>query len=101
MIAVLLTLTGVIACNKQTVTIYMADGSLQCDSQSENNSLDRMQAELVANDIQVYNAYRSNDGLMHIQMCGSPTGKTNVFDINEHDVNKAQDLGFELIPQGE
>ena len=79
----------------------MADGSLQCDTKSEDNSLDRMQAELVANDIQIYKAYKSNDGLIHIQICGSPTGKINVFDINEQDVDKAQAMGFELIAQGE
>jgi len=56
-----------------------------------------MRVELAAHDIQVY---KSNDGLMHIQMCGSPTGKTNVFDINVQDVDKAQVIGFELIAQG-
>lgn len=45
-------------------------------------------------DIKVYSAQSLNDGLMHIQQCGTPTGKANVYEIDRNELDKAKKLGF-------
>ena len=41
------------------------------------------------------------DGMMHMQMCGTATGKVNVFEISDKDLAKAETLGFKRfkLPQ--
>lgn len=73
------------------VKIYKADGSLQC-GMGKKISLDEMQKELKG--IQVFSKSNQNDGLMRIQVCGSPTGDANVYEINQEDLEKALKLGF-------
>lgn len=96
-------ITFVTACNNdiQLVSIYKTDGSLQCHSEVLDTSLEEMQQALINNDIQVHHAAKSNDGLMHLQLCGSPTGNINVFKISESDIEKAQAHGFILMVDGE
>lgn len=96
-------ITFVTACNNdiQLVSIYKTDGSLQCHSEVLDTSLEEMQQELTNSDIQVQLASKSNDGLMHMQLCGSPTGNINVFEISKSDIEKAQSLGFILMVDGE
>lgn len=73
------------------VKIFKADGSLQC-GMGKKISLDEMQKELKG--IQVFSKSNQNDGLMRIQVCGSPTGNSNVYEINQEDLDKALKLGF-------
>lgn len=73
------------------VKVFKADGSLQC-GMGKKKSLDDMQKELKG--IQVYSKSNQNDGLMRIQVCGSPTGDANIFEINQEDLDKALKLGF-------
>lgn len=73
------------------VRIYKYDGSLQC-GQGKPVSLEQMATELKG--IKIFTSQKKSDGLMHIQVCGSPTGMANVFEILESDLAKAEKSGF-------
>jgi hypothetical protein len=73
------------------VKIYKYDGSLQC-GQGKAADLDNMAKELKG--ITVFSSKKQSDGLMHIQVCGSPTGTANVYEILEADLPRAEKLGF-------
>lgn len=74
-----------------TAKVYKYDGSLQCGMGKSIAPKD-MQSELSG--IKVLSAINKNDGLMRIQLCGSPTGNANVFEISKDDLDKALALGF-------
>ena len=73
------------------VKIYKYDGSLQC-GMGKSVSPEDMQKDLKG--LKVYSASSKTDGLMHIQQCGTPTGKVNVFEIDRKDLATAKKLGF-------
>lgn len=73
------------------IKVYKYDGTLQC-GMGKTISLEEMQKEFGA--IKVYSSKNIVDGLMHIQMCGSPTGKSNVYEIDKADLEQALKLGF-------
>lgn len=74
-----------------TVKVYKPDGSLQC-GMGKAISLSDMQKDL--KDIAVKSSYNKNDGMMRIQVCGSPTGNCNVFEIDKENLEKAIKMGF-------
>ncbi|WP_415061191.1 hypothetical protein [Bdellovibrio sp.] len=73
------------------VKVYKADGSLQC-GQGKMIPLVEMQKELKG--IQVFSSVNKNDGMMRIQLCGSPTGNSNVYEIDRKDLEAALKAGF-------
>lgn len=73
------------------IRVYKYDGSLQCQP-GKGVSVDKMAEELKG--IAVFSKQKKADGLMHIQVCGSGTGKANVYEILEKDFAKAEKLGF-------
>lgn len=73
------------------VKVYKADGSLQC-GQGKAIPVADMQKEL--GNIQVFSSQNKNDGMMRIQVCGSPTGNSNVYEILRKDLEAAQKKGF-------
>lgn len=73
------------------VRVFKYDGSLQCNM-GEAISAEQMKKDLGA--IKVYSAQNLSDGLMRIQVCGSPTGKANVYEISRSDLEAAIKLGF-------
>jgi hypothetical protein len=75
----------------RTVKVYRYDGTLQC-GMGKRIALEEMQKDL--KDIPVLSAAHLNDGLMRIQLCGSPTGDANVYEIEETHLEKAKSLGF-------
>lgn len=75
----------------ERIRVSKPDGSLQC-GMGKAVSVEEMKKQL--DRIQVFSAENKADGLMHIQMCGSPTGKHNVYEINRADLEKAKKLGF-------
>lgn len=75
----------------EKVKIYKPDGSLQC-GMGEAVSLQAMQKELGS--IQVFSSANKSDGLMRIQLCGSPTGNCNVYEISKKDLAEALNAGF-------
>lgn len=73
------------------VKVYKPDGSKQC-GQGQAIAPETMKKEL--GDIQVFSMKKQADGLMHIQMCGTPTGQCNVYEIPRIDLDKAKSAGF-------
>ena len=73
------------------IRIFKPDGSLQC-GQGKKIELSMMAKEL--ENIQIFSLENKHDGLMRIQLCGHPTGTSNVFEILEADLEKAEKLGF-------
>ena len=73
------------------VFVYKLDGSLQC-GQGKKIAVDDMKKDLA--DIEVFSSENKSDGMMRIQVCGSPTGMANVYEIDQKDLDKALKLGF-------
>lgn len=77
----------------EKVKVFKYDGSLQCGMGKPVSAAD-MQKELGT--IKVYGSENKFDGLMHVQACGTITGKANVYEIDKKDLEAAQKLGFKL-----
>ena len=73
------------------VKVFKPDGSLQC-GQGKQISIKDMEKDLQG--IAVYSSANKNDGMMRIQVCGAPTGNSNVYEIDRKDLDKALSLGF-------
>lgn len=73
------------------VRVFKPDGSLQCD-RAKPVPVATMQTELKG--ILVHASFNQNDGLLRVQMCGAPTGNSNVYEINRSDLEAALKLGF-------
>lgn len=76
------------------VFVYQADGSKQC-SKAPGESLEDMSVKL--KDIKIYSKEKKSDGKMHIALCGSATGKINVYEIDESNLAKAKAAHFEEL----
>ncbi|MES2962418.1 MAG: hypothetical protein V4760_00915, partial [Bdellovibrionota bacterium] len=46
---------------------------------------------------QVFSRDKRADGLMHIQVCGSPTGQINVYEIPVSALKEAEGKGFKKL----
>jgi hypothetical protein len=79
--------------NTKKIKVAKSDGTLQC-SQGKQIPLVEMQKQL--KDITVFSSTNQNDGMIRTQVCGTPTGAHNVYEILESDLAKAQALGFSL-----
>lgn len=75
----------------QRVFVYKADGTLQCGMGSRID-LASMRKEL--GQIEVFSSANKHDGMMRIQVCGQPTGQSNVYEIGVKDLEAALKLGF-------
>lgn len=73
------------------IFVYKPDGSKQCESESKI-SLESMGQQL--SKIEVFSSVNKHDGLMRPQVCGSPTGYCNVYEIDSKDLEAALKLGF-------
>ena len=73
------------------VRVFKSDGSLQCQ-QGDAVPLSEMQKELAG--LHVLAAMNTSDGLLRTQVCGSPTGKANVYTIPREELGAALKLGF-------
>lgn len=82
---------NVTSSSTERVKVYKADGSLQC-GQGKAVPVAEMQKQL--KNIKVYSSANKNDGMMRIQVCGSPTGNNNVYEIDRKDLEAALKAGF-------
>lgn len=73
------------------VFVYKPDGSLQC-GMGKGIPPEEMEKELEG--IKVYSRENRPDGKMHIQVCGSPTGQVNVYEIPASSLKEAEKRGF-------
>lgn len=74
------------------VLVHKPDGSLQCNQGTPVGPAE-MKKEL--GEIPVYSSSKRNDGQMRIQVCGAPTGNSNVYEIDRSHLEAAIKLGFE------
>lgn len=77
----------------QRLLVFKFDGTLQCQG-DKAIPLETMQKELTDAGIQVFSAKHQSSGFMMTQVCGSPTGMINLYEIPKRDLDKAQALGF-------
>ncbi len=77
--------------SKERVRVFKYDGSKQCGMAGPTD-LAQMQKDL--GHIKVYSSENKADNLMHIAMCGSPTGRANVYEIDRKDLEAAKKKGF-------
>lgn len=77
-----------------TVFVYKSDGSLQCKA-AVGIPVAEMEKQLEG--INVYSRDKRPDGKMHIQVCGSPTGMINVYEIPESSLQEAEARGFKKL----
>lgn len=75
----------------ERVRVFKANGSLQC---SQGKSITPAAMEKDLNGIRVYKSSVENDGKLRVQMCGSPTGNVNVFEIDKANLAQAISNGF-------
>lgn len=73
------------------VLVYKADGSLQC-GMAKGIPAEEMEKDLGG--IKVFSRMNQPDGKMHIQVCGSPTGRVNVYEIPISSLKDAEKRGF-------
>lgn len=74
-----------------SVVVYKEDGSLQC-AMGKPVKLEEMEKELKG--IPVMGREKKSDGMMRIQLCGSPTGMMNTYKIPSDRVSEALKRGF-------
>lgn len=73
------------------VYVFKYDGSLQC-GQASATAVEDMKKDL--GKVTVFSQENKPDGLMHIQACGTPTGRANVYWIARKDLSEAVKKGF-------
>lgn len=73
------------------IRVYKPDGSRQCEKRT-GVPVDVMERELAG--ISVFGREKRKDGLMHIQVCGSPSGIVNIFEIEQSFFKQAEQRGF-------
>lgn len=79
-----------------TVQVYKETGEKQCGQQAGSH-IDKVKEILIKNKITVLDAKTQDDGMMHIQVCGAPTGQIHVFSIPKASAKRALGLGFKAF----
>jgi hypothetical protein len=79
-----------------TVKIYKADGTRQCEPTRPIPATE-LKTQLETNGVKVLKIEHTTDGVMHIQVCGSETGKIYVFDIQRLHLQKALKMGYKSL----
>lgn len=77
--------------NEARTFVYKYDGSKQC---GEGKPIDLKVMAKELKGIKIYSMERKPDGLMHIQVCGAPTGYANVYEIDKSNLEAAKKMGF-------
>lgn len=81
--------------SEQKIWVTRADGSRQCAPKKAKVPTPAAVAEqMKASGILVFQARSGNDGQMHAQKCGAPTGRTVELEISRMDLTKALQMGF-------
>ncbi len=75
----------------ERIRVYKYDGSKQC-GQGKVVSPDEMKKQL--GEIKTYSQMNITDNLMRTQVCGSDTGRANVYEIEKASLADAKKKGF-------
>ena len=81
-----------------TVWVTRPDGAQQC-APGSGQTLESSFTELQKAQVRVLDSQKGNDKKLHAQMCGIPSGKTNMFQIPKEDLPKAIALGFHEVKE--
>ncbi len=81
--------------NGPKVQVFKNSGEQQC-GMSPGVSLEEMKSSLIKKKIPVIEAKTQPDGLMHMALCGAPSGKIHIFKIPKNMLKKAEKLGFKV-----
>lgn len=73
------------------VYVYKPDGSIQCEM-AKGITPEEMEKELAG--IKVYSRENRPDGKMRMQVCGTPTGLVNIYEIPASSLKEAEKRGF-------
>ncbi|MFL5813154.1 MAG: hypothetical protein ACJ763_06215 [Bdellovibrionia bacterium] len=76
------------------IWVTRKDGATSCGT-TQAQSLEEGASELQRNGVKVVSSRKGNDGKMHAQACGMPTGSLNAYQISREDLPKALVLGFQ------
>lgn len=76
------------------IWIERMDGEKSCEHGTAQ-SLAEGANELKNVGVQVFDSLKGSDGKMRVQMCGTPTGKSNRYRIRKADLEKARSIGFQ------
>jgi hypothetical protein len=79
--------------SEKHVWVTRADGSRQCDSRKVATP-EQIAQQVQSAGVMVFQSRTGNDGQMHAQRCGSPTGRTTDLEIAMPDLRKVLALGF-------
>lgn len=88
--------TGLGAGSTDWIKVFKPDGSLQC-GMGASISPEEMGKELRDKGIRIKSASKQSDSLMRIQVCGSPTGMINVFEIQNSNLDMVKKLGYKEL----
>ncbi len=77
--------------SQKHIKVFKYDGSKQCGIAAGTPAAE-MQKELAG--IKIYKAENKMDGLMHMQACGTNTGRANVYEIDPESFEEAKKKGF-------
>ena len=80
-----------------SIWVSRADGGQSCLPGS-GQSLEDGAALLRKSKVRVLDSRKGNDGKMHIQVCGAPTGAANSYLIPREDLAQAVAQGFKETP---
>lgn len=76
-------------------------GLKQCEPASAKQALSTREQQLTQQQVQVLEAHCASDGMMRVQLCGSPQGTRGVFKIAASQLQKAQSLGFQAVTENQ
>ena len=75
------------------IMVFKPTGQRQCQG-GGGVSLEDMKGQLLSKKIPVFESHTQADGLMHMALCGTPTGSVHVFSIPLRFKERALRLGF-------
>lgn len=75
-----------------SVSVFKVRGVVQCEP--AELSLDEMQGQLTAANVEVHGRSCGTDGVMYAAVCGAPTSRIGIFEIPATQLGAAQSAGF-------
>ena len=90
--------TGALAFGAKAESVWVTrpDGGKQCEG-ATGQTLEAGAKDLQDAKIPILEQSKKNDGKLHIQMCGAPTGKNNSYRIPKAMLPQATALGFKEL----